>query len=129
MTETTNLQLQWVPSHCGIPGNDLADAVANEAREMDGKDPPISFNSICALINSTLTDGPIQHARTAKVYAKYSKTAECTKRARTEQVLLAQLRSGHHMAFKSYKNRLNQDLDKSCPECGALEHDRDQLGE
>ena len=31
-------------------------------------------------------------------------------------MLLAQLRSGHHKAFRTYKH-------KSYPECGALEHD------
>ena len=123
LTDTENVKLQWVPSHCDIPGNELADKAANEAREMVAPAEPISLNSICALINSTLTDGPILHQRTAQVYAKKSRTIEQTKRARSDQVLLAQLRTGHHMAFRSYKHRLDRDLDKSCPECGALEHD------
>lgn len=30
-----NLCLQWVPSHCGIPGNERADALAATARSED----------------------------------------------------------------------------------------------
>ena len=89
---------------------------------MDGEEEPTSLNSFFALINSTLTDGPILHWRTAQVYAKLNRTTERAKRARSDQVLLAQLRSGHHKAFRTYQHMLNGNLDKSCPECGALKN-------
>ena len=64
------------------------------------------------------------HTRTDKVYRYFSKEKDITTRA--DQVNLAQLRSGHHKSLKAYANRLDDEVDPTCPDCGEepqdLEH-------
>ena len=37
-------------------------------------------------------------------------------------MLLARIRSGHHLAFRAYNHRLDNDIDPSCQRCGAPQH-------
>ena len=41
---------------------------------------------------------------------------------RRDQVLLAQLRSGHHLIFQSYQNKLDETIDPLCPLCREEPH-------
>ena len=52
--------LQWTPSHCGIPGNELADVAAKEAAKLEQEtaDLPISYEIAKSLIKRTLSDPP-----------------------------------------------------------------------
>merc|ERR1712025_503535 len=50
--------IQWVPGHCGIPGNEMADSAANQARIIAGPRRPTSYKGIIPLIKSNITDRP-----------------------------------------------------------------------
>ena len=40
------VHLQWVPSHCGLVGNERADAIAKEASELDQTDAPLDVRTV-----------------------------------------------------------------------------------
>jgi ribonuclease HI len=128
--------IQWIPGHSKIPGNDLADELAKQATLIPGPHRPTSFGSICTKIrgltrdppggichatNSTRDPPPI-HERSREVYRCLSKDKERQVSSRSEQTLLAKLRSGHHTSLQEYKNRIDKVTDPICPLCREEEH-------
>ena len=109
--------IQWVPGHSNLPGNELADQAAKEATTIEGDSPPISYSCACTAIKKVIKDNDTEHARTQAIYAKRSKERDKAIKIRSDQVLLARLRSGHHEALRAYKHRINPDIEETCPAC------------
>ena len=119
---TAKLVIQWIPGHSDIPGNELADQAAKEATTIDEPPGPVSYGSACTLIKEIIIDAQPQHERIKAVYSTLSKKRETLLVSREAQVHLARLRSGHHMALRAYKHRIDNTTDPSCPRCDAPEH-------
>ena len=111
------LIIQWIPGHSNIPGNEIADEEAKKATEEEEVGRPVSLAAVKPAIKSYVKDGAIVHQRTRQLYCCKSKQKDKLIRNRSEQVLLARLRSGHHPALWTYKHRLNPAEDPSCPRC------------
>ena len=111
------LIIQWIPGHSNIPGNEIADEEAKKATEEEEVGRPVSLAAVKPAIKSHVKDGAIVHQRTRQVYSCKSKQKDKLIRNRSEQVLLARVRSGHHPALGTYKHRLNPAEDPSCPRC------------
>ena len=115
----STIGIQWVPGHCGIPGNEDADQAANAARTISGPQRSTTLKGIIPLIKRHITDPPCRsdHSHIATIYGKISKNKEKQITSRWDQVELARLRSGHHWDLRSYLHRIDEDIDATCPRC------------
>ena len=63
-----SLVFTWVPSHCGLPGNELADRVAGQACQLDQAEVEAPFDACKAAIKRRRGTRAYKNQRTRLVY-------------------------------------------------------------
>ena len=113
--------VQWIPGHSGTMGNEWADSAAKEATSLPEESRPITLRSAYTQINRSFEDDT-RHQRVCEVYSHFNKEKEQTINNRKDQVTLARIRSGKHLAFNAYRNKIDKDVSPTCPRCQEAEH-------
>jgi ribonuclease HI len=111
------LVIQWIPGHTGFEGNEAADEEANKARLKNQERVEINAKTIERAIGRMLRKMTIQDERVRKVYKKKIKRGVCSRR---EEVIAAQVRSGHCPRTRYYQARINQDPPPICELCDEV---------
>ena len=106
----------WVPSHCGIDGNERVDQLAKETLDQD-KDPlaSVHYTDMKPLVNSyiqKLVQIKLDVAVHGRDLGPPKKFQHLT---RAEEVVITQLRNGHTKATKSHI--LSRGLPTGCHHC------------
>ena len=126
--------IQWVPGHCGINGNEMADQAANEARLQPTSNRDTSYKGIIPAIKQSIKDPPCRpkYNYVAEAYSKYSKSKEKQLSSKWDAVYLARLRSGHHWDLRTYLHRVTVNsvastIEPTCPRCREEAEDTPHL--
>ena len=89
--EHRRLILQWIPSHCGIKGNERADRLAKQGANMEQEKHPITLKQKITIMNNSF--------RTKKIADDYHALD------RAGQVTLIYLRTGHNTTMYMWNRR------------------------
>ena len=118
-TNGRTIHLQWVPSHCGIQGNERVDAIAKEASEMDQETAAVDVRTVHRAA------ARFARARTIQAWPAGWYRALMGSRLppgvtggdRASAVEVHQLRAGHWPGSTQWRHRVGQSGTRLCAQC------------
>ena len=120
--------LQWVPSHVGVGGNEMADGLANSAHNLQEETlMPLDLSEMKNLIREEHTkdwqrfyDGVRPNLHIGNIKEKTSPWSWLPHKHRRIDVAMARLRIGH-VGLNEYLTRFNMANDQNCSLCNIPE--------
>jgi len=121
-----DLTFTWCPSHCGVPGNERADDLADRGGQLNQEETKITYDTAKAVIKRATKAGrEIRHERLCKIYGKQGENIKAKGKEerslnRAEQVNISRLRSGHHPELREWRKKIGlieEEEDSKCRLC------------
>ena len=104
--------LQWIPSHCNVPGNEAADSLAKEGTTKERVDRSTSYPEVKTILKAK------QHSKWRHKHPRYNKVDPYYLLTRREQVTMFRLRTGHNRLNYHLYSKLRIGHTEQCP-CGT----------
>ena len=116
---TRQIRLQWVPSHCGLDGNEKADTLAKEAAALPQEEVPVDSRTVHraaarAASKRTIEQRPQGWFRSLMGEARPSAVTGLDRHAAID---VHQLRAGHWSASQQYLHRIGRNPTPDCERC------------
>ena len=117
-----HLYLQWIPSHCGVPGNERADVLAKDATALPQEEVPVDVTTIYRAAAREARSRFVSD-RPAGWYATLMERRlppPVRRSNRLEAIDIHQLRAGHWSGSAQYLHRIGRRPSPSCAQCNDL---------
>ena len=101
--------MQWIPSHCNIYGNEVADCLAKEGSAKEQKDRSTTFKESKTIIKA------VQQSKWIKEHPNFNKQDPYYLLTRPEQVAILRLRTGHNRLNHHLYTKLRIGQSDQCP--------------
>ena len=106
--------LQWIPSHCNIPGNEKADRLAKEGGKKEQQDQSITYTEAKTIIKEK------QKRKWLQQHPDHNPRDSFYQLSREEQVIIMRLRTGHCRLRHHLFTKFNIGDSPVCP-CGTAD--------
>ena len=118
-TEDRPFLLQWVPSHCGLPGNERADHLAGQASALPQEDVPVDTRTVHraaarAARSSSISEWP---AGWYQSLMDGHLPPPVRRFDRTTAIDIHQVRAGHWSGSAAYLHRIGRSPAPGCEQC------------
>ena len=113
------VEVAWIPSHLGIPGNEMADQEAAAAR--GDEEIPSSHTAIVRTIRRENPGQQITHDRARRTYTTRLRWDEEKELSRVDRSTLVRFRTGHWPKLNHIRKFYGLAGDSTCPACGEEE--------
>ena len=111
LTENNVIQLQWIPAHCGLTGNEEADRLAKEGSGKPQSQFKLSYREAKALVKNRFHS--LWKERTNSKYH----ADNISGLTRKQQTTIFRLRTGH-CRLNAHMHKINLSTSPACP-CGT----------
>ena len=118
----TEVNVQWVPGHCGLRGNEDADyearrgATLPQTQSIDFSSARAAIARLCSkLEKKNYNDDPHSATHRACLANGIMRSQEMA--SREEEITLSQLRTGHSPRLAAYLHRIGKTESPNCPHC------------
>ena len=110
---------QWIPSHCGVEGNERADAVARDAAALPQRDVPADSRTICRAVARSAREKTIRSWPPGwyRSLMDGHLPQPVTGLDRSRAIDVHQLRAGHWSGARSYLHRIGRHPTVECRGC------------
>ena len=124
---TTHLVLQWIPSHCDIPGNERADVLAKKGAAKEQPNKLVSQATAKQIIKSnSKTEWKTSWTQSEKGRAMFKYIPKPNRKdpinllKRKDKVIIFRLRTTH-IQLNTHLSRITKDHPPACTLCGYRE--------